>query len=103
MEAKKIKEQYSNRHNEIVSALKQIDGYSDVKHIHESPNKYGNVTSSISFKYNVEDMFNYTKGGVSIDYKINQLFMPDKGYFIIDDLNVKDVIALIKKHNKISK
>ena len=97
------KEHYSDRHNEIVSALKQIDGYSDVKHIHESPNKYGNVTSSISFRYNVKGMFNSTIGSVSIDFKPNQVFMPDKGYFIIDDLNVKDVIALIKKHNKIRK
>ena len=94
---------YLTRHNEIVSALKQINGYSDVKDVYESPNKYGDIKSSISFKYNIEDRFNYTKGCISIDYKINQLFILDKGYFIIDDLNVRDVIALIKKHNKIRK
>ena len=32
---------YLTRHNEIVSALKQIKGYSDVKDVYESPNKYG--------------------------------------------------------------
>jgi hypothetical protein len=88
-------------HNQIVDLLGKLDGITDVKGYFENPNKYGDITSKIYFKFNIVDNYNYSKGEISITYKIKQVFMPDRGYFILDDLTPENVITLAKKEYKL--
>ena len=85
-------------HKGVVAALGKIAGVEDIREVFESPNKYGYIMSHVSFRFDVQDKYNYSGGSLSIDYKRKMVFMPNMGYFVQGDLNVKSVIALVKEN-----
>lgn len=96
-----MNQSFEDIHKETVDLISNIKGVQDVSEIFENPNKYHDITSHIYFKYNVEDKYNYTKGEVVIAYKIKQVFIPLKGYFILDELTANNVVNLVKKKYKL--
>lgn len=88
-------------HNELVSSISKIDGISDVRGFFENPNKYGDITTAIYFDINKKGVDYKVCGQVSIAYKIKQVFIPNRGYTILDTLDVNEVVKQIKDYYKI--
>lgn len=96
-----FEDQFIEFHNELVNKIRQIKGVVDVDEIFLNPNKYGDVTTTISFKHHVIDRWNYNKGEVSIDYKRNLFFIPEEGYIIFKEINTSFVLNKLIKHYKL--
>lgn len=91
-------------HDEIVESISEIKGVVDVKEIFENPDKYGNVVSHIGFKYDYQDQFNHTKGAMTIHWHQNnvQVFIPEKGYFIVDK-ETHPIVMLLEREYELLK
>lgn len=85
----------------MVEKIGAIKGVFEVKELFENPNKYGDVISHISFRYNYIDRWNYFKGRIVFTYKNRQLFIPDKGYLVLKKLDTFKIIEEIKNHYKL--
>jgi len=85
-------------HNEFVKKIKKIKGVQDVWEVFEDPNKYGDTTGTVGFKYNYKDKFNHTKGEISVDYSAYSIFirgsMPP--YYSLKNTSPKKLIDLVK-------
>lgn len=88
-------------HNQLIEALKKIKGIDDVNYLFENPNKYGDVMSYFYFKHHIEDKWNFSRGEFSFDYKLKQLFIPNKGYQILDNVDVTNIVKIVKEHYKL--
>jgi hypothetical protein len=94
-------DEYHQKHNEIVSRISKIEGVADVKDVFENPNKYGDIVSHIAFKHHIKDRWNYSLSEIGIDYKKNQVFVCNQGYFILQGLRVNDILSLVEKKFKL--
>lgn len=92
---------YSVFHEKLVNEIKKLKGVNDVREEFENPNKYGDTVSHISFRYNIEDEWNYSKAGIVFNYKNKQLFIPNKGYSILNKLDINEIIKQIISYYKI--
>jgi len=87
-------------HNDLVLAISKIKGVERVRELFESPNRYGNTVGTVSFRFNILDDFNFSKGEVSIDYKNQLVFIPEVGNRVIDGLNVDEIVKALKSKYK---
>lgn len=96
-----MNQQFQNFHNELVSSISKIDGISNVRDFAVTTNKYGDVTSDIFFDVNKKGEDYTVNGRVHIAYEIKQVFIPNRGYTILDTLDVNEVVKQIKDYYKI--
>ncbi|MCU4165723.1 hypothetical protein [Carboxylicivirga caseinilyticus] len=84
-------------HNEIVDYLKNIKGAYQIEDVFESPNKYGDVVSHFSARYEQKDRWNYRKAQFVITWNQLRLFIPDFGYRTLPDTDIKNLLPLLKE------
>ena len=95
---------YQKLHKLLVKEIGNIKGITEFKDYFENPNKYNETISDFTFKFDVEDKFNYSKANIKYTHDDSKLFIPDFGYKIIggnDKKKTKDIITHIKKWYKL--
>ena len=95
---------YEDFHKDLTSEMSKINGITEVIDTFQNPNKYGATTSNVVFKWKDGDM-NYS-GDIQIDYTgygKPVMFVPDKGYLPLENLDVKEVVKAAKKRYKLEK
>lgn len=89
---------YATLHQEIVDYLNSQPSISKVSELFENPNKYGDIVSHFSFKYNVVPGSGIVPGMTfNIEWKpttVSTIFIPDYGYNPIYPEN--DIIEQVK-------
>ncbi|MBS2101243.1 hypothetical protein, partial [Carboxylicivirga linearis] len=84
-------------HNEIVDYLKNLKGAYQIEDVFENPNKYGDVVSHFSARYDQKDRWNYRKAQFVITWNQLSLFIPDFGYRTLPDTDIKNLLPLLKE------
>jgi hypothetical protein len=94
---------YSEIHTSIVKTLSEMRGIEEVSQCFENPNKYGEVTSSISFKFNIINSYNYSQRRFGVSYKRKVVFIPDLGYLTLDEITPESVMDLLQSKLSLNK
>jgi len=83
-------------HQNLINEIIKLSGVSQVKQLFESPNKYGDTVSHISFKFDTKDNYNYSVGRITTNFTSKTTFIPDLGYKEIN--SVQESIQALKQH-----
>jgi hypothetical protein len=86
-------------HKEVYEYLKTKKKDVEIEQLYEFPNKYGANVSNYIIKYNIEDKYNYDCQRIKIEYSINIVFIPNRGYFSFK--NLKDIKNIIDTESKL--
>jgi ppGpp synthetase/RelA/SpoT-type nucleotidyltranferase len=96
--------QFQDFHKKLLDKVSKMKGVEIAGETFQNPNKYGNTTSNIGFKWNDGDMGR--SGNIAVDYTSYGkpvIFIPEQGYMPLENLDVDEVFRSIKNRYKFEK